>query len=69
MGRERRHFVVGSAEEQPARPVFPRAAPLLEEKRDVGGAALRQNQLDPLALHRVRSRTAFAAHDHPRDSR
>jgi hypothetical protein len=56
-------FVVSSAVQHPAGFGFPDAAPLLEEKRHTGTAALRANVPNPTDTHRAGAGAAFAAAD------
>ena len=60
-----RHFVPGAAFELTACLFFSSAAPLLEEERDDGRAALLANVRNPFGFHRARAWPGFSTDDDP----
>src|SRR5438552_12703014 len=65
LGRNRlRHFIVSPAVELTTSNVFPNAAPLFEEKRNVLLSTCAKDFADPFDLHRSRSRTRLSADDY-----
>src|SRR5262249_53762277 len=61
-------LVPGPALEQAARSLLVRTAPLLEEERDAGTAALIPDVGDPGRIHGPRPRARLATDDHPVDA-
>src|SRR5690349_4231327 len=67
LGRSPWHLIPRSAVEVAASFLLVHAAPLLEEERYPGPAALLANLDDPRPLHRTRACSRLAADDHPVD--